>query len=169
MEASQTPRARARAAAGSAGMAAWLVLGLGAIGGLLLVLAEFSLVFQVDTLTSGTCEELADASVRDRCRANGLEQHSGALILLGVFAVAMALGAARGSSLPAAVALVAVGAVVIAIAVFIDLPKTKADGLLEPFYEEGKASPGAGFYLELAGAALCVVAGALRIFVFRED
>ena len=167
MEASQTLGARARAAAGSAGLAGWLVLGLGVLGGLLLVLAEFSLIFQVDTNLSGTCEELANADVRDECRANGLEQHSGALILLGVFAVAMAVGASRGASVPAAVALAVVGAVVLGIALLNDLPKTQADGLLEPFYEQGEAGAGAGFYLELVGAGLCLFAGAVGIFARR--
>ncbi len=167
MEASQTARVRAREASGSADILAWVALGLGVLGGLALVVAEFSLIFQVDTLTSGTCQELADASVRDRCDASGLEQHSGALILLGLFAAAMAIGAGRGASLPAAAALIVVGAVVIAIAILIDLPKTRADGLLEPFYESGKAKPGTGFYLELAGAGLCIAAGALR-FVSRR-
>jgi len=168
MEASQTLGARARAAAGSAGVAAWIVLALGVTGGVLLVVAEFSLIFQVDTLTSGTCEELRNAAVADKCRAKGLEQHSFALILLGVFAIAMALGAARGASVPAAVALVVVGLVVVGIALFIDLPKTKADGLLEPFYEQGRARAATGFYLELVGAGLCLAAGAIRIFALRR-
>lgn len=168
MEASQTLGARARGVVGSAGALAWLTLGLGVLGGLALLVAELSLIYQVDTLTSGTCQELADASVRDRCQANGLEQHSGALILLGLFALVMAVGAGRGASLPAAGALIVVGVVVIAIAVFIDLPQTRADGLLEPFYESGKAEPGTGFYLELAGAALCLAAGALRLLGSRR-
>ena len=163
MEASRTLGARAREAAGSAGAVGWLVLGLGVAGGLLLIIAELSLIFQVDTLTSGTCEELADAAVRDKCRATGVEQHSGALFLLGVLAVAMAVGAGRGASVPAAVALVVVGAVVIGIGLLSDLPKTNADGLLEPFYESGKARAGSGFYLELVGASACLAAGALRL------
>lgn len=168
MEASRTLGARARGAARSGDAVGWVVLGLGVLGGLLLVVAELSLIFQVDTLTSGTCEELADASVRDRCKANGLEQHSGALIPLGVLAAAMAVGASRGRSVPAAAALVVLGAVVLGIALLIDLPKTNADGLLEPFYESGKAKPGTGFYLELLGAGLCVAAGGLRLLGRRE-
>ena len=163
MEASQTLGDRAREEPGSAGAVRWVALGLGVLGALSLVVAELSLIFQVDTLTSGTCQELADASVRDRCDASGLEQHSGALLLLGLFAAVMAVGVGRGESVPAAAALIVVGAVVIAIAILIDLPKTRADGLLEPFYESGKAKPGAGFYLELAGAGLCLAAGSLGI------
>ncbi len=163
MEVSPTLGSPAREVRGSTGAVDWLVLGLGVVGALALVLAEFSLTFQVDTLTSGTCQELADAAVRDRCRATGLEQHSGALILLGLFAAAMAVGAGRRASRPAAVALIAMAAVAFGIAVFIDLPKTRADGLLEPFYESGEARPGAGFYLEWVGAGLCLCAGALRL------
>ena len=163
MEASQSLTTRAREAARRTDRTALIVLVLGTLGGLALILTEFATIFQVDPLTSGTCEELSDRAIRDKCRAEGLEQHSGALLLLGALAIFMALGASRGGSRPAAAALVAIGCVVLAIALLLDLPKTNEDGLLEPFYESGAASAGTGFWFELAGAGLCAAAGALRL------
>ena len=76
--------------------------------------------------TTGTCEEIADPDVRDACDSSGFEQHGGAFILLGVAALAMAWGAGRGASRPAAIALVAIGAVVLAFSLIRDVPARPA-------------------------------------------
>ena len=164
MEASgSTPFARLSEAVRSAGGVSLIVLALGVIGAVLIVVAELSTIVRVDVLTTGTCEEIADPKVRDACEASGLEQHGGAFLLLGAVALAMAWGAGRGASRPAAAALVAIGAVVLAFSLIRDVPKTDDTGLVGLQYEEAEAKPGTGLYLEIAGGVLLVVAGLVRL------
>ena len=164
MEASApTPFARLSEAVRSTGGVSLVVLALAVIGAVLIVVAEFSTIVRVDVLTTGTCEEIADPKVRDACDAGGLEQHGGAFILLGVVALAMAWGAGRGASRPAAAALVAIGAVVLAFSLVRDVPKTDDTGLVGLQYEEAEAKPGTGLYLEIAGGLLLVAAGVVRL------
>ena len=163
MEASATLADRARHAARTAGPLSLIVLALGVAGAVLLVVAELSTVVTVDVLTTGTCEEIADPEVRDACDVSGFEQHGGALVLLGLAAIVMAIGAARGASRPAAFALIAIAAVVIAIAVLRDLPQTDETGLVGLRYEEARAGADSGLYLELIGAGLCAAAGAVGL------
>jgi len=168
MEASPTRAVRARDAARSANPLALIVLVLGVAGGIVLGVAELSTIVTVDVLTTGTCEEIADPEVRDACSVSGIEQHNGALILLGLVAVLMALGAGRRSSRPAAVALIAIALIVVGIVVARDLPAAGETGLVGLRYEEAKAGPSTGLYLECVGAALCAAAGALRLALGRS-
>ena len=140
-----------------------VVLILGVVGAVLIVVAELSTIVKVDVLTTGTCEEIADPKVRDACDAGGFEQHGGAFILLGVAALAMAWGAARGASRPAATALVAIGVVVLAFSLIRDVPKANDTGLVGLQYEEAEAKAGTGLYLEIVGAGLVLLAGMVRL------
>jgi hypothetical protein len=163
MEASPTRAARARAAASSTGPLALIILVLGVAGGVLLVVAEFSTIVTVDVLTTGTCEEIADPDVRDACSVSGFEQHGGALLLLGVVAILMAIGASRGDSRPASAALIVIGLVVVGLVVLRDLPAADETGLVGLRYEQAEAGASSGLYVECIGAALCAAAGALRL------
>jgi hypothetical protein len=163
MEASRAPRSGAVAAVRSKDRLAAAVLVLGALGGVFLVVAELSTIVSVDVLTAGTCEELADPASRDACSTSGIEQHGGALILLGLLAIAMALGAGRRGSRPAAAALLGIAAVTLAFILLRDLPKMDESGLVGLRYEEAEVSPGPGLYLEMLGAGLCALAGAMRL------
>jgi hypothetical protein len=167
MEASTTLVDRAYGAARSAGPMSLLILALGVAGGVLLGIAELSTIVTVEVLTTGTCEEIADPEVRDACDVSGFEQHGGALVLLGVVAVLMALGAGRGASVPASVALIAIGLIVAGLVILRDIPTSSETGLVGLRYEEAKAGVSSGFYLEIVGAALCAAAGALRLAVGR--
>lgn len=160
MEVSRSRAERGR----SAGRLTAIVLLLGLAGAVLLVATEFSTVVTVE-LDTGTCEEFADPEARDDCDKRGLEQHGGALLLLALLALAMTLGAARGKSRPAAAGLVLVASVVVGLALLRDLPASNKAGFVTFAYEAGEASasPGPGFYFEIAGAALCAVAGGLRL------
>ena len=164
MEAS-TPTlvARLTGAVRSAGGVSVIVLLLGVIGALLVIFAELSTIVKVDVLTTGTCEEIADPKVRDACDSGGFEQHGGAFILLGVAALAMTWGAGRGASRPAALALVAIGAVVLVFSLVRDVPKADDTGLVGLQYEEAEAKPGRGLYMELAGAGLLMLSGLVRL------
>lgn len=168
MEAPRTAVTRVAGALRSADPLTLVVTGVGALGALLLLLTEFSTIFSVDVLASGTCEEIADPAARDACQTSGFEQHGGAFLLLGLLALLMALGAGRGRSKPAASALVAIGAVVLAFALGRDLPKANDTGLVGIQYEEAKAGPRSGLYLEIVGGVLCVAAGVLRLVARAE-
>ena len=164
MEASRTRADRARQGARPARNLSLIVFALGAAGAALLVVAELSTIVTVE-LDTGTCEEFADATAKDECDKRGLEQHGGALLLLGPLAIVMAFGASRRRSRPAAAALLLVGAVVVGLVLLRDLPSSNKSGFVTLAYEanEATASAGAGFYLEIAGATLCAAAGALAL------
>ena len=141
---------------------------LGLTAALLLVITEFSTIVSVDVLTAGTCEEIADPRARDACQVSGLEQHGGAFFLIAVVILLMALGAARGASRPAAVALVALGAIVLVVTGVRDLPKLHETGLVGIEYEKAQAGPSTGFYLEIVAGFLCIGAGLVRL-LFPEE
>lgn len=168
MQAPRTAAARVAGALRSADRLSVAVTVAGVLGALALLATEFTTIFSVDVLTSGTCEEIADPAARDACQTSGFEQHGGAFVLLGLLALVMALGAGRGRSRPAATALVAIGAVVLAFAVARDLPKANDTGLVGIRYEEARAGPRTGLYLEIGGGVLCVAAGALGLLTGRS-
>jgi hypothetical protein len=149
------------------GLVGVLVLLLGLAGGGALIAADLSTLYEIEVVTA-SCEDFAAPDVRDECVTKGSEQHSGALILLGVVALLMALAAGLVRSRPAAAALLAIGAVVVAIAVIGDLPDVDETGQLGVTFEEAEAVSGPGLILELAGAGLCVVAGALGVALPRR-
>jgi hypothetical protein len=90
-----------------------------------------------------------------------------ALLLLGLVTFAMGSGAAFGQSRPAAMALIAIGVVVLGITLLSDLPASDDTGLIGRDYAEASASAGAGLWFELIGGVLAVLAGLLR--VIRPD
>jgi len=138
------------------------VLVLAGMAGLLMIAAEFLNVFSVDV--GGTsCEVVASPDVADFCATSGFERHSGALVLLGVFTLAMAWGATAGRSRPAGAALLLVGATVLAIGLLGDLPDVFSEGVVGARYAAAMAAPGLGFWLELVGGALALAAGVVRI------
>jgi hypothetical protein len=163
MEASPTSPNRVLRLLREPGAVSLAVLALGVLGGAALIIAELFPVITIEVLTTGTCQEIADTQVRDACELNGLEQHAGAFILLGVLALVMAVGAAQGGSRPAALALIVVAVVVAAVVLLRDLPKADDTGLVGIRYEQAEAGLDTGFYLSLLGAALCAASGALRL------
>lgn len=161
MEASApTPFARLSEAVRSTGGVSLIVLALAVIGAVLVVVAEFSTIARVEVLTAGACDV---STVSDSCDSSGFEQHGGAFILLGIAALAMAWGAGRGSSRPAAIALVAIGAVVLAFALFRDVPQANETGFVGRQFDQAEAKPGTGLYLEIAGGVLLVAAGLVGV------
>jgi hypothetical protein len=152
----RAPRPRAAVGPGSA------VLALALAAALLLVLAELSTIASVD-IAGDSCEVINDSSpaLADRCSLSGWERHGGALILLAALAVGAGLAARRGSLLPAGGVLAAVGVVVLGIALLADLPVTNETGAIGLNFDGASGSAGLGFYLELTGGALALLAGAL--------
>jgi hypothetical protein len=136
----------------------------GLVAGALMVATEFSPVAKVD-VANGSCEVINDANPKlaDRCALSGFERHGGALALLGVLALAMAFGAALGGSRPAAFALLAIGVVVLVIALVSDLPETSRTGAIGRDFEGASGEKGTGFWLELIAGALAMAAGAAAL------
>jgi hypothetical protein len=93
---------------------------------------------------------------------SGLEQHSIAMLLLGVAVLPMALGALRGAR-PAMAGLAIIGAVVLLLAFTVDLPAALDEGIYGERYEGASAKPDVGFYVETLAGALLVVAGGLLL------
>ena len=138
------------------------------LGGALMLLTEVTTVISVD-LRNTSCEVIYDsnAALADDCSQTGLERSSVALLLLGLLTFAMGWGAAFGGSRPAALALIAIGVVVIGITLLGDLPASDDTGLIGRDYDQAEASAGIGLWFELVGGLLAVVAGLLR--VIRPD
>jgi hypothetical protein len=144
------------------------VAGIAFLAGALMLLTEVTTVISVD-LRNTSCEVIYDSSpdLADDCSQTGLERSSVALLLLGLLTFAMGSGAAFGRSRPAAVALIAIGVVVLGIALLSDLPASDDTGLIGRDYAAASASAGAGLWFELIGGVLAVLAGLLR--VIRPD
>jgi hypothetical protein len=134
------------------------------IAGLLLVVSEFSTIAKVD-VASGSCEVIndSDPKLADRCSLSGFERHGGAFLLLGLMAGAMAWGAGVGGARPAAMALLAIGGLVLALSLALDLPQTHKTGAIGRNFEGAKGKAGAGLYLELLGGALAAGVGLVRL------
>ena len=129
-----------------------------------MIATEFSTVTWVD-VANESCQVINDSSpsLADRCRLSGFERHGGALLILGLATLLMGWGAGFGGSKPAAIALVAIGVVVLAIGLLSDLPETGKTGAIGPRFADAKGKTGTGLYLELVGGALAIWAGALRL------
>jgi hypothetical protein len=138
------------------------------VAGVFMLLAEVTTVISVD-LRNTSCEVIYDSNpaLADDCSQTGLERSSVALSLLGLLTFAMGIGAAFGRSRPAALALIAIGLVVIGITLLGDLPASDDTGLIGRDYDQAEASAGIGLQFELIGGILAVVAGLLR--VIRPD
>jgi hypothetical protein len=134
------------------------------IGGALMLLAEVTTVISVDLKTT-SCEGIYDTNpaLADDCSQVGFERHSVALVLLGLLTFAMGSGAAFGRSRPAAVALIAIGVVVLGLALALDLPASNDTGVIGQDYAQAHASAGIGLWFEVLGGALAVTAGVLRL------
>ena len=126
----------AHSARGAGRIVALLGLALGLIGGVLLVVAEFSTIVSID-VASGTCAEQAGADLSDGCETTGLEQHGGALIVLGVAAVVLAWPPRAGANRPAALALIAVGVLAVGLALVRDVDEPR-DGRGRPALREAR-------------------------------
>ena len=138
------------------------------LAGVLMLLTEVTTVISVD-LKNTSCEVINDSNpaLADRCSQTGLERSSVALLLLGLLTFVMGTGAALGRSRPAALALIAIGVVVLGLTLGVDLPASDDTGLIGRDYAEASAQPGIGLWFELGGGILAVLAGALR--VIRPD
>ena len=132
--------------------AARIALAVAAVAGAIcLVAATFSTVIEI---TVGTTSQIADRDTH----LTGLDRHSVALILIAVFAVVMTVGALRGAR-PAMAAVAVAGIAVLLIALIGDLPDVHKTGVIGQLYDNARANPKIGYYLETLGGALLLLAG----------
>jgi hypothetical protein len=136
---------------------------LGVAAAVLLVLTEVTTLFEIEVETA-TCSDLADPDQADRCDVTGGEHHSFALVPVALLVALMAVGAGLGGSRPAGLALLGAGAVVLVIALAFDLPDTTKTGEIGASFASAEAVKGTGFWLELLGGGLALLAGALRLW-----
>lgn len=129
-----------------------------------MLLTEFTTVISVD-VAAGSCESIYDTNpeLADSCSQKGFERHGTALILLGLLTFAMGSGAAFGRSRPAAVALIAIGVIVLGLTLLRDLPASDDTGLIGRRYAAAEASAGPGLWFELIAGVLAICAGLLRV------
>jgi hypothetical protein len=129
-----------------------IVLAIAALAGVVcLVVATFSTVIEI---TVGTTSRIAGRDTE----LSGYDRHSVALLLIGLFALVMAAGALRGAR-PAMAALAVAGIAVLLIALVGDLPDVHKTGVIGQLYDDARANPRLGYYLETLGGALLLLAG----------
>lgn len=145
-----TRNRRFRASRGGAAGVRSALCGLALVAAFLLVISTFLTLYKISN---------GQATLRS---VSGYEHHSVAMLLLGVAAVPMALGALRGAR-PAMFALGLLGVVVLVIAVTVDLPAALDEGVLAVTYEGASAAPGIGFFVETLAGALLLVSGGLQL------
>ena len=123
-------------------MPARAILLMTLVAALALCVAELSTIASVD-VAGDSCEVINDSSpeLADRCNLSGFERHGGALILLALLAAAAAAFAYRGAGRAAAGALVAIGR----------------------DFDGATGQAGLGFFLELTGGVLCLLAGTMGL------
>lgn len=123
---------------------------------LVLAVSEFTTLYQVKIITV----------TRDVSTVGA--HHGYALLILAVAAAVMAVGAVRGGSRPAAFAVLAIAVAALVIALAVDLPVVDEEGTYGRDYEQARAQPAVGFYLETAGAVLLLFSAVVLLVVRPE-
>ena len=113
----------------------------------------------VEITVNGLPCEPADVELAKDCRAGG----SIWLAPLALLILVMAAGAGHGGSRAAGTALIAAGVAVLGLAILLDLPSVGDTGAIGRNFEAARAMAGPGLWAELAGGALAVLAGAVRL------
>jgi hypothetical protein len=150
-----------------AGPRAWVVLLLGLCAAVLMFATEFSTIQSV-RVGDSTCGVFETAQQQDDCELTGGEQHSYALVLLGILTAALAFGAGAGRSRPAAVALIGVGLVVLFIALVLDRP-TLDDVRGFDVFSRAEGEAGGAYTLERIAGALAILAGLAALAFDRVE
>ena len=129
---------------------------VGFLAAILLIVSEFLPLYRV----------LVGALETEQRSETGWRNHAFAMLLLGLAAIPMLLGALRGAR-PAMWALAGIGVVVIAIALTVDLPTAQESGTLRESvtYEDAKAEPASGFFVETLGGVLLLFTGGLMLLL----
>ncbi len=140
------------------GIAATAVLVAACIGALLILVSQFTALYQLHSATS---------SVPIKSVGTGAN-HAWAPIPLALLAVLLAFAAYRTGSRAALAALALLGVVTLLIALIGDLPDAHATGLVgsgASQYVEGTSTPSAGLYMETLGAVVLLITGGVGLLL----
>ncbi len=143
----------------AAGPFGWVLLALTFVACALLLVADFSTI-SYRTIGIGACSTRENPGV---CSTVAHAQHGYALVILGLLALVMGVGASVGRSRAAALAIVAIGATVLGIAIAGDYPTRDDQRGLDARYSDVAGHLGAAFKLELVGGVLLVLTGGLAL------
>ncbi len=138
------------AASNGGGALAGGILAGGLVGALLLVVAEFTTLFEV---------RLQGTSAAARSVGTG-SHHSFAMVPIALLAAFLTLGVWRGQSRPALLAIGALSVIALLISLLGDLPDAHATGLVVARagrYVNAASQPSAGLYLETLGATVLLI------------
>jgi hypothetical protein len=142
-------RGSSGSAAGSTAVTAGVLCG-GLLGALLLLVAEFTALFDERTQAGGVFVKSVSTG----------SNHSYALVPVAVLAALLSFAVWRAVSRPALLALGVLGVLALLIALLGDLPDAHASGLIgssASHYVLAHTRPSAGFYMETLGAVLLLV------------
>lgn len=131
------------------GGAGAVILAGSLLGALLLLVAEFTSLYQVHLATSPTPIE----------SVSGGSNHSYAMIPLALLGAGLGIAVWRTGSRPALLAVGVIGVVAVLIALVGDLPDAQANGLAgsaTSHYVNASSTPSAGLYMETLGAILFI-------------
>ena len=126
------------------------VLGAGLLAALLLIVAEFTTLYDVKTTTGGLLVKSVSTG----------SHNSYALIPIALLAGLLAFAVWRAASRPALLALGVLGVLALLIGLLGDLPDAHASGLIgssTTHYSVATSRPSAGFYMETLGAVLLLI------------
>lgn len=154
--ASRASRRRGGPAAPRASAPRLALAALAAVAAVLLVVSEFLPLYKV---VVGVLETEQRSEV-------GWRNHAFAMLLLGLATIPMLIGALRGAR-PAMWALAGIGLVVLLIALTVDLPAARESGTLRESvsFEDAKAEPSTGFFVETLAGVLLLLSGGLMLFL----
>jgi hypothetical protein len=119
------------------------------LGALLMIVAEFTSLYQVHVASSST-------PVRS---VSGGSNHSYALVPISLLAAVLGVAVFRTGSRPALLALGLIGIVALLIGLLGDLPDAQATGLVgsaTTHYTNASSTPSAGLYMETLGAVILI-------------
>ncbi len=138
-----------RASSGSSAVTAGVLVG-GLLGALLLLVAEFTTLYNVRASQGGALIKSVSSG----------SNHSYAMIPIALLAALLAVAVWRTASRPALLALGLLGVLALLIALVGDLPNAHSSGLVGSSatrYVSAASRPSAGFYMETLGAVLLLV------------
>ena len=130
---------------------------LAAAGCVLLVVAEFSTLYEIRVITV----------VKET--TTGHENHAYALLVIALGAAFMTYGGIFRGARPAQIGLVVLALCALFVVFAIDYPDVGEEGFIGEAFERAKASPQTGFYLESLGAVLLLLAGAAAVLFGSGD
>jgi drug/metabolite transporter (DMT)-like permease len=126
---------------------------LAAAGCVLLVVAEFSTLYEIQVIT--VVKEATD----------GREHHAYALLVIAVGAAFMAYGGIVGGARPAQYGLLALALAALFVVLVIDFPDLDEEGFIGEAFERAEATPQTGFYLESLGAVLLLLSSVATLLL----